>query len=48
MILLFHTLIYVIKELSTPVWQNEVRQITHQVVKAMKEAEKIKQSRLVS
>ena len=49
MILLFHALMFVIKnEISTPVWQNEVRQITYQVVEAMKEAEKIKQSRLVS
>ena len=40
MILLFHALMYVIKELSTPVWQNEVRQITYQVVEAMREAEK--------
>ena len=39
MILLFHALIYVINELSTPVWQNEVRQITYQVVEAMREAE---------
>ena len=40
MILLFHTLMFAIKELSTPVWQNEVRQITQQVVEAMCEAEK--------
>ena len=39
---------YGINEISTTVWQNEVRQITHQVVEAMREAEKIKQSRLVS
>ena len=31
---------YVINEISTPVWQNEVRQITRQVVEAMREAEK--------
>ena len=40
MILLFHALMYAINELSTPVWQNEVRHITYQVVEAMREAEK--------
>ena len=40
MILLFHALMYVINEISTPVWQNEVRQITYQVVEAMREAKK--------
>ena len=40
MILLFHALMYAINELSTPVWQNEVRQITQQVVEAMREAQK--------
>ena len=40
MISLFHTLVFAIKELSTPVWQDEVRQITYQVVQAMRDAEK--------
>ena len=40
MISLFHALMYVIYEHSTPVWQNEVSQITRQVVEAMREAEK--------
>ena len=31
---------YAIKEHFTPVWQNEVIQITYQVVEAMWEAEK--------
>ena len=31
---------YAIKEHFTPVWQNEVRQITYQVVEAMWEVEK--------
>ena len=39
MILLFHALMYAINELSTPVWHNEVRHITYQVVEAMREAE---------
>ena len=44
MISLFHALMYVINEISTPVWQNEVRQIARQVVEAMREAEKNKLS----
>ena len=40
MIVLFHAVMYAIKELSTPVWQNEVRHITYQVLEAMREAEK--------
>ena len=40
MISLFHALMYVINEISTPVWQNEVKQIARQVVEAMREAEK--------
>ena len=39
MIVLFHALMYAINELSTPVWVNEVRRITYQVVEAMLEAE---------
>ena len=38
MIVLFHALVFVLNELSTPVWQLEVRQITFQVVEAMREA----------
>ena len=39
MIVLFHAICFVFAELSTPVWQREVRQITSQVVEAMCEAE---------
>ena len=42
MLVLFHTIFCVYKELSTPVWQNEVRRITQQVVEAMCEVEKNK------
>ena len=42
MISLFHALMYVINEISAPVWQNEVRQIARQIVEAMREAEKKK------
>ena len=45
MLVLFHTICFILTELSTPVWQNEVRQITYQVVEAMREAEKNKQVR---
>ena len=38
MIVLFHALVYAINELSTPVWHNEVRHITFQVVEAMLDA----------
>ena len=38
MIGILHALVFVINELSTPVWQLEVRQITYQVVEAMREA----------
>ena len=38
MLVLFHALMFVINELSTPVWQLEVRQITYQVVEARREA----------
>jgi len=39
MIVLFHAICFIFAELSTPVWQKEVRQITYQVVEAMREAE---------
>ena len=42
MLVLFHAICFILTELSTPVWQNEVRQITYQVVEAMREAEKKK------
>ena len=44
MLVVFHTIFYIYKELSTPVWQNEVRRITQQVVEAMSEVEKNKTS----
>jgi len=40
MLVLFHAIFFNFMELSTPVWQKEVRQITYQVVEAMGEAEK--------
>ena len=39
MLVIFHAVCFILTELSTPVWQNEVRQIRHQVVEAMREAE---------
>ena len=39
MIVLFHAICFIFTELSTPVWQKEVRQTTYQVVEAMQEAE---------
>jgi len=39
MIVLFHAICFIFDELSTPVWQKEVRQITSQVVEAMRTAE---------
>ena len=42
MIVLFHVICSIFSELSTPAWQNEVRQITLQCVEAMEEAKKIK------
>ena len=39
MIVLFHAICFVFAELYTPVWQKEVRQITSQIVEAMREAE---------
>ena len=41
MIVLIHTICHVIAELSLPAWQKEVRNITYEVVEAMKEAKKI-------
>ena len=38
MIGLIHTIWHAIAELSLPSWQEEVRDITYQVVNAMKEA----------
>ena len=40
MIVLIHTICHVIAELSLPAWQKEVRNISHEVVEAMKEAKK--------
>ena len=40
MIVLIHTICYAIAELSLPSWQKEVRDITFDVVNAMKEAKK--------
>ena len=40
MIVMFHTICHVIAELSLPSWQKEVRDITYEVIKAMKEAKK--------
>ena len=40
MIVLIHTIWHVITELSLPSWQKEVRNITFEVIEAMKEAKK--------
>ena len=40
MIVLIHTIWHVIAELSLPSWQKEARDITYQIVNAMKEAKK--------
>ena len=40
MIVLIHTIWHAITELSLPSWQKEVRDITYQVINAMKEAKK--------
>ena len=40
MIVLIHTLFHIIAELSLPAWQKEVRDITYEVVEAMKEEKK--------
>ncbi len=42
MIALVHTIWHAIAELLLPSWQKDVRDITYQVVKAMKEAKKMK------
>ena len=41
MIVLIHTIWHVIAELSLPAWQKDVRNITYEVIEAMKEAKKI-------
>ena len=38
MIVLIHTIYHAIAELSLPSWQKEVRDITFEVINAMKEA----------
>ena len=40
MIVLIHTICHIIAELSLPSWQKEVRDITYEVVEAMKEVKK--------
>ena len=40
MIVLIHTIWQAIAELSLPSWQKDVRDITYQVINAMKEAKK--------
>ena len=40
MLVLFHAICFILTELSTPVWQNEVRQITYQFVQAMRRGRK--------
>ena len=40
MIVLIHTIWHAITELLLPSWQKEIRDITHEVVNAMKEAKK--------
>ena len=40
MIVLIHTIWHVITELSLPAWQKEARDITYEVIGAMKEAKK--------
>ena len=41
MIVLIHTIWHFIAEVSMPSWQREVRNITYEVIEAMKEAKKI-------
>ena len=45
MIVLIHTIWHVIAELSLPSWQKEVRNITYEVIEAMKEAKKKKRKK---
>ena len=40
MIVLIHTIWHVIAQLSLPAWEKEVRNITYEVIEAMKEAKK--------
>ena len=40
MLVTFHAIWYVITELSRPAWQKDLRDITHCVIEAMKEAKK--------
>ena len=40
MIVLIHTIWHIIAELSLPAWHKEVRDITYEVIVAMKEAKK--------
>ena len=40
MIVLIHTIWHVSTELSLPVWQKDVRNITYEVIEVMKEAKK--------
>ena len=44
MIVLIHTIYHVIAKLSLPAWQKEVRDITYEVIEAMKEAKKYETS----
>ena len=41
MIVLIHTIWHIIAKLSMPAWQKDVRNITYEVIEAMKEAKKI-------
>ena len=41
MIVLIQTIWYFIAEISLPSWQKEVRNITYEVIEAMKETKKI-------
>ena len=40
MIVFTHTIWHIIAELSMPAWQKDVRNITYEVIEAMKEAKK--------
>ena len=40
MIVLIHTIWHIIADLSLPAWQKEVRDITYELIVAMKEAKK--------
>ena len=44
MIVLLHTIWHAIAELLIPAWQKEVRDITYEVIAAMKEAKKYETS----